>query len=565
MKHGWLKSVGLGLALAVGCVCLGWPGHTQAQNIKVGGTNGQSTATREKLTADYEKALEIIRANYVEPRETDELTKFAIQGMLHVLDPHSDYMDAKAFREFNDHQNSRYFGIGAFISTRDISARVRSTYVTEPFNGSPAFRAGLRYGDQIVNVDGKDTTTWDSTKTRELLLGERGTKVRVTIKRPGVEQPMAFDITRDQIARPSIPSYYLVKPNIGYIGLTESFQSTTSMEMANAIAELREQGATQFILDLRGNGGGYLDQGILVADKLLQRGQAIVSVRARNKVNNQSAFAENGSSDNFPLVVLINGGRNGSASASEIVAGAVQDHDRGLIVGETSFGKGLVQRIFPTMNGGGLILVIAHYYTPSGRLIQRDYSNGSLFEYYNRRSANGKVESAPKGEMKTTDLGRQVFGGGGIEPDVKVESNDILTPAQLKLWQGSWLFTAELINGHAPGATQFKLPAMDFTSKLKGTEYLISDDLLKAWADYMNKFAKEHPEFAIKPNEIEENKIWARKYVREEVLNAAYGAKRAKQVVADLDLQLQRAIQELPNAAALNEKARSKSNAMIRR
>ncbi len=557
MKYGWLKSVGLGLAITVSLVWLGWPGNTQAQNIKVGGNNGQSTVTREKLSADYEKALELIRANYVETRETDDLTKYAIQGMLHVLDPHSDYMDAKAFREFNDKQHSRYFGIGAYISTR-----VRSTYITEPFNGSPAHRAGLRYGDQIVNVDGKDTATWDSSKTRELLLGERGTKVRVTVKRPGVAQPMAFDIIRDQIALPSIPSYYLVKPNIGYIGLTKNFQSTTSMEMANAIAELRGQGATQFILDLRGNGGGYLDQGILVADKLLQRGQAIVSVRGRNKANDQSAFAESGASENFPLVVLINGS---SASASEIVAGAIQDHDRGLIIGETSFGKGLVQRIFPTMSGGGLILTIAHYYTPSGRLIQRDYSNSSLFEYYYRRNANGKVESAPKGEMKKTDLERPVFGGGGIEPDVKVESNDILTPVQLRLWQGAWLFTAELINGQVPGATQFKLPAMDFTSKLKGTEYLLSDDVLKAWAEYMNKFAKEHPEFGIKPNEIEENKIWARKYLREEVLNAAYGADRAKQVVGDLDLQLQRAVAELPNAAALNDKARSKSNAMIRR
>lgn len=557
MKHGWLKIAGLGLALTVSFV-LGWPGSTQAQNIKVGVNNGQGTVTREKLSADYEKAMEIIRANYVEPREHDDLTKYAIQGMLHVLDPHSDYMDSKAFREFNDKQHSRYFGIGAYIATR-----LRSTYITEPFNGSPAYRAGLRYGDQIVNVDGKDTTNWDSSKTRELLLGERGTKVRVTVKRFGVEQPMAFDITRDQIALPSIPSYYLVRPNIGYIGLTKNFQSTTSMEMANAIAELREQGATQFILDLRGNGGGYLDQGILVADKLLQRGQTIVSVRGRNKVNDQSAFAENGASENFPLVVLINGS---TASASEIVAGAVQDHDRGLIVGETSFGKGLVQRIFQTNNGGGLILTIAHYYTPSGRLIQRDYSNGSLFDYYAKKNANGKAESAPKGEMKTTDTGRQVFGGGGIEPDIKIESNDLLTPAQQKLYTGTWLFVAQLINGQAPGASQFKFNGMDFTSKLKGNEYLISDEVLKGWSEYMNKFAKDHPEFAIKPAEIEDNKIWARKFVREEVLNAVYGQDRAKQVVADLDLQLQRAVQELPNAAALNEKARAvKSNAMIRR
>jgi carboxyl-terminal processing protease len=504
------------------------------------------------MRQDVAKALDLINANYVEEREYDVLTKSAIQGMLHTLDPHSDYMDLKAFREFNDKQHSRYFGIGAYISTR-----VRSTYITEPFQGSPAFNAGLRYGDQIVNVDGKDTTNWDSGRVRELLLGEQGTKVRVTIKRPGASEPQAFDITRDQIALPSIPNYYIVKPGIGYIGLTRNFQSTTTMELTQAIADLREKGATQFILDLRGNGGGYLDQGIRVADKLLSRGQSIVSVRGRNRANDQQAYAESGASENFPLVVLINGS---TASASEIVAGAIQDHDRGLIIGETSFGKGLVQRIFPMMNGGGLILTIAHYYTPSGRLIQRDYSNISFIDYYTKRN---KTEGA-KGEMKTTDLGRQVFGGGGIEPDIKVENTDQLTPAQLKLWQGTWLFVADLINGQVAGANQYKLNGMDFDGKLKGTEYLISDAVLNSWSEYMGKFAQSHPEFGIKADDIEGNKIWARKYIREETLNAAYGQDRAKQVLADLDPQLQRAVQELPNASALFEKARSRSNAMNR-
>jgi carboxyl-terminal processing protease len=554
VKYGWLQSAGLGLALVLGAGALYLPARTQAQNVKVGVNNSQNTATREQMREEMSKAMELIRAKYVEEREYDALTKSAIQGMLHTLDPHSDYMDPKSFREFNDKQHSRYFGIGAYISTR-----VRSTYVTEPFNGSPAYRAGLRYGDQIVNVDGKDTTNWDSTRVRELLLGEQGTKVRVTIKRPGVSEPQAFDITRDQIALPSIPNYYMVKPGIGYIGMTRNFQSTTTMELTQAIADLREKGATQFILDLRDNGGGYLDQGIRVADKLLQKGQSIVSVRGRNRANDQQASAESGASENFPLVVLINGS---SASASEIVAGAIQDHDRGLIIGETSFGKGLVQRIFPMNNNGGLILTIAHYYTPSGRLIQRDYSNISFLDYYTKR--NGKAE-APKGEMKTTDLGRQVFGGGGIEPDIKVENTDQLTPSQTKLWQGTWLFVAELINGQVPGATQYKLDGMDFDSKIKGTEHMITDDVLKTWSEYMGKFAKDHAEFGIKANEIDENKIWARKYIRELTVNAAFGQDRAKQVLADLDPQLQRAVQELPNASALFEKARSRSNAMIRR
>lgn len=555
MKHGWLKNAGLGLAL-LGCTGLLYlPASTQAQNAKgaAPSASGQVPTTREKIADDVSKAMEIIRANYAEDREYDGMTKAAIQGMLHTLDPHSDYMDLKSFREFNDKQHSRYFGIGAYISTR-----VRSTYITEPFNGSPAHKAGLRYGDQIVSVDGKDTTTWSSDKVRELLLGERGTQVKVTVKRSGVAEPQTFAITRDQIALPSIPSYYIVKPGIGYIGLTRNFQSTTSMEMASAIADLRERGATQFILDLRGNGGGYLDQGIRVADKLLQRGQTIVSVRGRNRANDQSAVAEMGASDNFPIIVLINGS---TASASEIVAGAIQDHDRGLIVGETSFGKGLVQRIFPMNNGGGLILTIAHYYTPSGRLIQRDYSNISFVDYYTKRNATS-ADASKKNEMKTTDLGRQVFGGGGIEPDIKVEAGDQLTPAQARLWQGTWLFVADLINGQVPGAAQYKINGLDFDSKLKGTEFIITDDVLKSWAAYMTQFTKDHPEFGIKDAEVEDNKVWARVYMRELALSAAYGTDRAKQVVADLDPQLQRAIQELPNAAALSERARSRNNAM---
>ncbi len=556
MKHGWLKITGLSLALTF---CLGLlllPARTQAQNNGKAGGN-QPPVTEKRIAEDFSKALELIRANYVEQREYDDLSNSSIRGMLHVLDPHSDYMDLKAFREFNDKQHSRYFGIGSLISSR-----LRSTYIIEPFNQSPALRAGLRYGDQIVNVDGKDTSTWTSDKVRELLLGDRGTQVRVTVKRPGSIEPLSFLITRDQIALPSIPNYYIVKPGIGYIGLTRNFQSTTLMEMVGAIAELREKGATQFILDLRGNGGGYLDQGIRVADKLLQKGQAIVSVRGRNRSNDQYAIAETGASDNFPLVVLVN---DGTASASEIVAGAIQDHDRGLIIGQTTFGKGLVQRIFPMFNGGGLILTIAHYYTPSGRLIQRDYSNGSLVEYYTRRNANGTVDNSKKGEMKNTDLGRQVFGGGGIDPDIKVEGSDVLTPTQGRLALGTFYFVRELINGQVAGATQFKLQGMDFESKLKGTEYLVSDEVLKTWAEYSAKFAKEHPEIGVRTNEIEENKVWARKYIREEVLKAAYGEDRAKQVVADLDVQLQRAIQEMPNAANLYERARTRSNAMNRR
>src|SRR5262245_60393979 len=387
--------------------------------------------------------------------------------MLKTLDPHSDYMDRKTFQEFNEKQHSQYFGIGSLISTRH-----RATYVIEPFRDTPAINAGLRYGDQIIAVDNNDTSKWSSDRVRTLLLGERGTKISVTVQRPGVAEPITRTITREAITYPSIPNYYIVKPGIGYMGLTRNFQSTTSRELTEVMAKLRGQGAEGFILDLRGNGGGYLDQAIRVADQLLQRGQLIVSQRGRpGRGIDQQMFAENGATESFPLVVLID---RSSASASEIVAGAIQDHDRGLIIGEPSFGKGLVQRIFPLQTGGALTLTIAQYYTPSGRLIQRDYSNGSLFEYYTRRTVQGDSYIAPKRTSeKRTDLGRIVYGGNGIEPDSKIESADFFTLAQNRIFHGLFMFVRELVNGQIAGFPQFKLNGIMHEHKIRGVEYTV--------------------------------------------------------------------------------------------
>ncbi len=522
--------------------------------------SAQDAQKLQKLGSDYQKALEIVREKYVVELDNETLTKAAIQGMLKALDPHSDYMDRKAFQEFNEKQHSQYFGIGSQIGTRN-----RATYVLEPFKDSPASRAGLRYGDQIIAVDGKDTTTWSSDRVRNLLLGPRDTQVTVTVKRPGIAQPITSTITRDGIWLPSIPNIYMVKPGIGYMGLTRNFQATTTRELTAAMAELREKGAEGFVLDLRGNGGGYLEQAIRVCDMLLQRGQTIVTVRGRPGRNfDQDAIAENGATENFPLVVLID---RYSASASEIVAGAIQDHDRGLIIGEPSFGKGLVQRIFPLGNSGGaLTLTIAHYYTPSGRLIQRDYSNGSLFEYYYRRSPNGEPPNTPKkpSDEKKTDLGRTVYGGGGIEPDIKVESAELFTIPQQRMYHGVFLFARELVNGQIAAFPHFKLNGLEYDHKLRPNEFLITDDLLKAFREFAVKFYKDNPEHGVTAAMTEENIVWVRKQLRYEVLVAAYGADKAQQGQADLDLPLQRAITEMPNAADLAQRSWKRNTATSR-
>ncbi|HEY6399793.1 MAG TPA: S41 family peptidase [Blastocatellia bacterium] len=526
--------------------------------------SAQNSQTRQaNLSNDYEKALEIIRQNYVVEIDNEALTKAAIQGMLKSLDPHSDYMDRKTFQDFNDKQRSEYFGIGASIGTRN-----GITYVLEPFRRSPAARAGLRYGDHIVAVNGEDTSSWPSDRVRNVLIGPRGTEVTVTVKRPGAPEPITTTITRDAIAYPSIPNYYIVKPGVGYIGLTRNFQATTNEELTRAMATLREKGAESFILDLRGNGGGYLQQAIRVADRLLQRGQTIVSTRGRpGRGIDQEEIAEIGASDNFPLVVLTD---RRSASASEIVAGAIQDHDRGLIIGETTFGKGLVQRIFPISSGGALTLTIARYYTPSGRLIQRDYSNGSLFEYYFSRSDS--PDWAPprnSADEKKTDLGRTVYGGGGIEPDIKVPpvnflSVEYFTPAQTRLYTGVFMFVRELINGQVAGHPEFKINGIEFDHRLGQNEFMVTDGVLDSFREFAKKFYKDKPGNGVTPAIIEDNIVWLRARIRYEVLSAAYGTDKADQGLADLDIQLQRALSEMPNAAELARRAWRQNTANTR-
>jgi carboxyl-terminal processing protease len=297
-----------------------------------------------------------------------------------------------------------------------------------------------------------------------------------------------------------------------------------------------------------------------VADRLLQRGQTIVSTRGRpGRGFDQDEIAEIGASENFPLVILTD---RRSASASEIVAGAIQDHDRGYIIGETTFGKGLVQRIFSIpSSGGALTLTIAQYITPSGRLIQRDYSNGSLHEYYFRRNASGDV-APPRNpsDMRRTDLGRTVYGGGGIEPDIKVDSVNIFSPeffttAQGRLFTGIFMFVRELINGQIAAHPEFKINGINHDHKLASNEFLVTDGVLNSFREFARKFYKENPDHGVTPAMIEDNIVWLRARIRYEVLMAAYGADKADQGLADLDLQLQKAVTEMPKAAELTRRS----------
>lgn len=503
----------------------------------------------DHLSRDYVAAIDLIREKYVEEVEYETLTTTAIQGMLRTLDPHSNYYDRKSFEDMRMEQRSQYYGIGA-----SILGRYRGVYIIETFKDTPAFQAGLRYGDQIVAIDGKSTETWNSDQVRDNLRGELGAEVKVTIRRAGVAEPITVALDRGAVDMPSISGYYMVRPGVGYVALSRGFHSTTSDELTSAISALKAQGMNSMLLDLRGNPGGFLEQAIRVSDKFLQRGQVVLSVRGRGRGGDRDWPAESGMPETFPLVVLID---NDSASASEIVAGAIQDHDRGMIVGEPSFGKGLVQTIYPLPGGAGLTLTTARYYTPSGRLIQRDYSNGSSYEYHYRRSVNSSdTARAPHNDMRRTDTGRAVYGGGGIEPDIKTEATTF-SEAQGTIWNtGLFMFVRELMAGRVAAAPDFKRDTIEFDHQPLQGEFVINNQIMKAYREFIADFLAKNHDVNLTMKAVDENFEWARQKIREESLIAAYGLDTQKRMMADIDAQLQRAISEIPQSAQLAERAR---------
>jgi carboxyl-terminal processing protease len=511
-------------------------------------------AAEFRLSRAYVQAMELIREKYVEEVGYETLNTAAIQGMLRTLDPHSNYYDRKSFEEMRMEQRSQYYGIGA-----SIQGRYRGVYIIETFKDTPATKSGLRYGDQIIAIDGKNTESWNSDQVRDNLRGELGTEVKVTVRRAALSQPITVTLERAAVDLPSISGSYMVKPGVGYVALSRGFHSTTSDELSTAIGKLRPQGMQSLVLDLRGNPGGFLDQAIRVADKFLQRGQIILSVRSRDgRAGDRDWPAESGLPEAFPLIVLID---DGSASASEIVAGAIQDHDRGLVIGEPSFGKGLVQTIFPLPGGAGLTLTTARYYTPSGRLIQRDYSNGSSYEYHFRRNANGNADTSqkPQNDIRRTDLGRPVYGGGGIEPDIKIETPAV-SNTQGAIWvNGLFMFVRELMAGRVAAAANFQREVIEFDHHPQPGEFTVSEEIMKAYREFMADFIARNQELGVTMKMVDEHFDWARKKIREEALIAAYGVDTQRRMTTEADGQLQRAIAEMPQAAQLAERARKLS------
>jgi carboxyl-terminal processing protease len=509
-----------------------------------------SSAAIPLIEKDFDEAMRVIQENYVEGKKLDynAVFKSSIIGMLRSLDPHSNYYDAAEYDELKTDQRSEYFGIGASIQNY-LTGDKPDTFITATFQNSPAGRAGLSFGDRILAVDGLKMTGKSSLEVRDKIRGPRGSVVKITVERAADKRVQTVDITRDVVPQPSIPDAYMLKSGVGYVDMTRGFNYSTTNELLDALETLHSKGANSLVLDLRNNPGGFLDQAIHVAEVFLPNGQLILTQKGRNGLRDNTYESRNRSADPIPLVILIN---ENTASASEIVAGAMQDHDRALIVGETSFGKGLVQSIIPLEYGAGLTLTSAKYYTPSGRLIQRDYADSSLYDYYthggSKRLEQKPDGTGPVGPEKRTDTGRAVYGGGGISPDESVKPRTITT-AQRRLLSSLFFFTREAVNGRIPGLSSYRvLGSIDFNHELRAGDFPVSESVFRAFKE----FVAGDPAFKGLSPLIDHNRSFIELQLRFNMVTAAYGRVMADRVfIATDDQQVARAVEVLPRARDL--------------
>jgi carboxyl-terminal processing protease len=466
------------------------------------------------------EALSLLEKNFADPVSSEKVIyQGAVPGMLRTLDPHSSFLDPSEYQDMQRKQRAQYAGIGMLISMDGTK-----TIAMEPFPGSPAWRADLRRGDVIVAVDGKDVTHKLSNDVADLLRGPHGTQVRVTVMRDGATDPVTVSITRGDIETSLVDAFWYA-PGVAYLKVTSFEAQNVAHDVEAALAKLDETKIKSLILDLRENRGGLVTEAVALAGRFLRDGQVVVSHRGRAEREQIFKAKANPNAQNYPMVVLVNGN---SASASEIVSGALQDHDRALILGENTFGKGLVQASFPLSEGAALLLTIAHYYTPSGRLIQRDYSQRSFFDYYYAR----KNDTQNTNDAKPTDIGRKMFGGGGIAPDVKYD------PAHFTLFQRRILNSGEIYR---------------FASKYFGPNkpalpvgWMPDDATMARFKDHL-----QSKNFPVTDAEWKRDKSWVAEQLRDEFYMRAFDKKASDKAHIMDDPEVKRAVDAMPQAQNL--------------
>ena len=487
----------------------------------------------------FTAALSAVEANWVGAVESDRLVYGAISGMLQTLDPHSSFFDPRAYAQMRERQEGRYYGLG--ISIQVIEGGIT---VAALFEGSPAYQKGLRRGDLIAKIEGEDTKGWTSDQTVKKLRGARGTPVGISIRRAGYDKLIDLQVVRDEIHIPTVPAEFMLDGTTGYISVSD-FGENTDQELGKALKDLKGKGMRRLIFDLRGNPGGALDQAIRVANRFLPKGDLIVYTRGRVPNSDQDYRAtEQSDFLDIPMITLVN--RN-SASASEIVSGALQDHDRSLIVGETTFGKALVQSVYRVSQGAGVAVTTARYYTPSGRLIQRPW-DGTFDEYLTYTLREQDPNKAHKADdLKFTDGGRKVYSGGGVEPDRRFDGpvNGFSPNRFSRTLYARNLFDAYAQRFTRRGDTRIAASTTS-TARELAADFQVPDAMVAEFKDLVQKSKVKLDEAAWK-----QDLPFIRAMIRYEIDLDLFGVEAARKNLSKADPQLQFSMSLFPEAEAL--------------
>jgi carboxyl-terminal processing protease len=528
----------------------------------VGGLLGRRLVAADDKVPDHYKAftaaLSAIETNYVDKIESDRLVYGAVRGMLSTLDPHSSFYDPREYARMRERQEGHYYGIGIEISAID-----NDVIAQKIFEGSPSAKAGMRQGDVLARIGGEDTKTWNCTapgdcteRAMKKLRGARGTPVQISLRRRGYKELIPVELVRDEILIPTVPAYFMIDQTTGYVELRD-FGETTDRDLHRALKSLASQGMRQLLLDIRNNPGGPLDQAIKVVNEFTTRGKMIVYTRGRIANSDQDYRAtDDGEFTTIPIVMMAN---RSSASASEIVTGALQDHDRAYVVGETTFGKALVQSVYRISGGAGLALTTAHYYTPSGRLIQRpwDASFDEYMTYTMRDQDANKPHSAS--DLKRTDAGRPVYSGGGIEPDRRVAGPvEGFNPTRFgrSLWNSN--------NGGEIGnfATRFdvegdtRVKQMPTGRKTVKPNFVVDDAMVNDFRDQMKA-----DRIRINEDSFKKDLEYVKAMIRYEIDRALFGVGDARRHLIDVDPQARIALTTFGEAVRLSELSKSPAKA----
>ncbi|MFQ5744102.1 MAG: S41 family peptidase [Acidobacteriota bacterium] len=514
------------------------------------------------------RMLQIIQRNYVDDVGVDMLFDNAIHGVLENLDPHSRFISAEEYRAMQEQYRGDYAGIGISFDLFDGVITV-----LDALDGGPSKALGLRPGDQIIRINGEDATHTNYDEVYDKLRGPRGTQVQVTVQRPGLDEMLEYTITRGQVPIAAISLSTMIRPDVGYVRLG-TFSQKAADQLEEALEELESEGMKRLIFDLRGNGGGLMVQALRITDKFLTGGKTIVTTRGRTpSSNSDSSSSDRGTHPTVPMIVLVN---RGSASASEIVSGALQDWDRALIVGETTFGKALVQNQFQFKDGTALFLTIARYYTPSGRLIQRQYKGKDFADYYTADANENDLDKleieahAPLEQLESPETqgltppplsteerpvyhtagGRVVYGGGGIHPDIQIEPTRVSGLAAAFYRSPLRFYFRFAVDYAADYAAELPVDFEDYQE-----QFQVTDALMEKFVAFLRKpgLLATLETAGIPVDDEALKNAWEdmRVYLQADIAASIWGQERGREILIEHDQQVQQAVDLFPQAANL--------------